>query len=105
MYECILIVCHHDPGFLGHHGGEVQHGAAAGVGQVQPSVPGGEGPHHLVIIITILSSYHYTDRLGGVLPVHHLGPVHGHHQRGEAAVVQHVTVRPRTQKLGHHLHL
>ena len=57
---------------------------------------------HQEVSIMLTSAINYFYR---VLPVHHLCPVHGHHQRGEAAVVQHVTVRPSTQQLRHHLHL
>ena len=45
------------------------------------------------------------DILGGVLALHHLGPVHRHHERGEARVVSDVQPGPRTQQTGYSVSL
>ena len=45
------------------------------------------------------------DILGGVLALHHLGPVHRHHERGEARVVSDVQPGPRTQQTRHRVSL
>ena len=43
--------------------------------------------------------------LGGVLALHHLCPVHRHHERGEARVVSDVQSGPSIQKAGHSVSL
>ena len=45
------------------------------------------------------------DILGGVLALHHLGPVHRHHEGGEARVVRDVQPGPRTQQTRHRVSL